>query len=51
MDNDKKTKPTDEKEQTGREDDSSEPQVCSKPFDPENARSKDTDDPCCNGEG
>jgi len=50
MDNDKKAKPETDKE-AEREDVTLEnEQVCTKPFDPENARSGDKEGPCKNGE-
>jgi hypothetical protein len=50
MDNTKKPKPDAVKEPEKRSDTSDNEQVCTKPFDSENARSKDKDGPCSNGE-
>jgi len=50
MDNVNKTKPDAGKEATKKDDTIERDQVCTKPFDPENARSGDKDAPCKNGE-
>ena len=51
MDKTEKKKPDSGKKSEKRNDTADSEQVCTKPFDSENARSKDKDEPCNNGEG